>query len=186
MVLYHGTSIIAWNNIKTTKIDALINAETELDFGHGFYASFEADKRYAEAHGLKTVRNNIGKYNARNNTVLIKFEVDESLFSNKKIFPVKNDEFLEFVFNMRYNYLNEQCSYDVIEGPMADGYVDGMMSLHKKYPKIFSKRLVKACYNLPFNMHKQIVIKSQEICDKITVLSVTTLKGDVLYEKKEN
>ncbi len=117
--------------------------------------------------------------------MIIEFEVDENLFQNPYNFEFADDEFIDFVFNTRYNYETENIEYDVISGPMADGFVNIAMSLYKRIKCDSVKKIVKWNYRLPFNKHRQIVIKSQEICDTISIRRVVTLKGDVLYEQEK-
>ena len=186
MILYHGTTLVAWENIRQNGVIADINANTELDFGKGFYASFPKDRKYAVKHALVAAKENFKRAEIKENTVLIKLEIDENLFKNKLVFNKRNKKFIDFVFDTRKNYLNENLPYDVIIGFMADGTVDILMSFYLEHENALTAKFVKWCYKLPFNLHRQIVIKSQELCDKITILEVTNLKGDVIYEQKEN
>lgn len=153
MILYHGTSIRAWENIRSTKVDATINADTELDFGHGFYGSFAEDILYTIKHVRKTTRGALGLFNIRKNSVIIEFEIDESLFVNPRSFDT----------------------------------VDIAMRFYRVFRRKSVEKFVKWNYGLPFNKYRQVVLKTQDLCDKIVIRKVTNLKGDVLYEKqKEN
>ena len=185
MVLYHGTSIVAWNNIHKNGVDAFINTDTELDFGHGFYGSFPEDIDYAVKHARKVTRDSLGIRKIKENAVIIEYEIDENLFKHTYHFSSANDAFIDFVFNTRYNYMDEHIPYDVITGPMADGYVDNAMQLYRLFTFEVIKQLVKWNYKLPFNKHRQVAIKNQQICDKIVIRKVTNLKGDVIYEQKQ-
>ncbi len=184
MILYHGTSIVAWESIHASKVLADINKGTELDFGKGFYASYPKDYDYARKHALKTTKDALGRRNLKRNAVVIAFEIDERLFVNKKEFGEKDKEFKDFVFDTRLNCKTENIPFDVVEGPMADGFVDYIMSLYKLFRFDFIKRFVKAMYGLPFNRHKQIVLKTQELCDQIHILEVRDSEGRLLYVQK--
>ena len=185
MNFYHGTSLNGWNNIRKKGINADINKNTELDFGKGFYASYPEDISYAKKHALKVTREILGKKDITSNAVIIEFEIDESLFENVLTFTKKDHNFLDFVFNTRLNYLNEDIMHDVVSGPMADGTVDSLMSFYICHKSSITAFIVKLCYWLPFNMHKQIVFKTQSLCDNINIISVKNLKGEIIYEQKE-
>ena len=192
MVLYHGTTILAFESIISKGILADINENTELDYGKGFYASFPEDISYAKAHAKNVTRDVLGIQNLKRNAVLIKIEIDEKCFCDEFVFEKKNGKWVDFVFDTRYNYLNENIPYKIIIGPMADGAVDSLMQVYKKNENNRSqimnkllKHIIKFCYRLPFNMHRQIVIKDQAICNKIEIVRATTLKGDVIYEQKK-
>ncbi len=186
MILYHGTSITAWENIRSSGIDSSINVDTELDFGHGFYGSFPEDIDYAVKHARKTTRNALGPFNLTNNSVIIEFEIDECLFDNPHCFDTVDDDFIDFTFDTRFHYWDERIDYDAIIGPMADGLVSIAMKLFRLFPRNVVKRFVKWNYRLPFNKHRQVAIKSQRLCDMIVIRKATNLKGDVLYEKEED
>lgn len=184
MIFYHGTSIIAVDNI-LRGIDSTINAKTELDYGQGFYGSLEKDFQYARKHAVKVTKDSLGRKNVLENAVIVKCEIDDKLFKNPKYITKRDDEFIEFVFQTRKNYLCENIPYDFIEGPMADGNVDSLMTFYKKHQKELAKRWVKFCYKLPFNLHTQIVIKSQELCDKIKIVEIKNLKGGIIYAENQ-
>ncbi len=183
MFFYHGTSITAIDLI-LEKVDASINEKTELDFGKGFYGSKPADINYARRHALKVARDNLGRRNLKRNAVIIKCEIDESLFDNPLIIKDRDDDFIDFVFDTRSHYLNERIPYDYIEGPMADGGVSYLMSFYIKHKTERIKQFVKWCYKLPFNPYRQIVLKTQRLCDNVVIWRIENLKGEVLYEKK--
>lgn len=68
---------------------------------------------------------------------------------------------------------------------MADGNVDSLMTLYRRHKNIIVKWYVRWCYKLPFNMHEQIVFKSQQLCDEIKIIEVVNLKGGILYAKSK-
>ena len=184
MVFYHGTSVVALESI-LKKIDVEINAKTELDYGKGFYGSLEKDVKYAKRHALKVAKDSLGRKNCKENAILIKCELDESLIKHPKYIYDRDDEFIDFVFAVRENYLSENLTYDFIRGPMADGNVDSLMTLYRRHKNIIVKWYVRWCYKLPFNMHEQIVFKSQQLCDEIKIIEVVNLKGGILYAKSK-
>lgn len=185
MILYHGTSIAAWENINKHGILADLNKETELDFGFGFYVSRKEDIGYAKAHAKKVAKDAFGRTNLYRNAVVVKMELDETLIDSKLEFQNKDNDFIDFIFNTRMNYKNENLQFDVIVGPMADGAVDYAMSIYRKFPCRLVKCLVKLNYMLPFNNHRQMVIKNQALCNSIQVKEVKNLRGEVLYEQKK-
>ena len=179
MILYHGS------NVQVPE-PRLLKIQRDLDFGKGFYASFPEDISYAKQHALKNAKDSLGNIDVKKNTVIIKFEIDENKFRNVLEFKERNADFIDFVFHTRLNYLKENLPYDVIIGYMADGTVDNLMMFYLKHKSKLAEKFVKWCYKLPFNLHRQIVIKSQSLCDEIIIKKVENLKGDVIYESKEN
>lgn len=182
MIFFHGTSIVAMNSI-LKKIDPNINANTELDYGKGFYGSLEKDIKYAKRHAIKVTKDSLGRKHCLENAILVKCELDESQAKNPKYILKRDDSFIDFVFETRQNYLVEDLSFDYIKGPMADGNVDSLMSFYKRHTNNFVKKYVKWCYKLPFNKHEQIVVKSQELCDLIRIIEIRNMKGGIIYAK---
>lgn len=191
MILYHGTTLDAWENIQKLGIDVLINAKRELDFGYGFYLG---EKEYAIKVAIDKA--SIGNKEDKSNIpVLIKFNINisdivntlSSIDANKVlVYPKRNLEFAKCVFENRYNKGKDVLSVDFVIAPLADGKVDDVMSYYKEKETLLRKAVCLYNYLKPqYSKMKQYVFKKQGLCSAKDIISVENLQeGGLLYEQK--
>ena len=191
MILYHGTTLEAWNNIQKYDIDVFINIKRELDFGYGFYLG---EEKYAEKVALDKA--SIGNEGEDSSVpVLIKFNVDIDDIKEKiqthnpskvLVFKRKTLAFAKCVFQNRYNKGKDVLSVDLVIAPLADGKVDDVIAYYKDKETPFRK--IVCYYNFlkpQYAKMKQYVLKKSGLCSLKDIISVKELtEGRLLYEQK--
>ncbi|MCQ2081570.1 MAG: DUF3990 domain-containing protein [Lachnospiraceae bacterium] len=187
MVLYHGTTLDAWENIQKYDIDVFINNNRELDFGYGFYLG---EREYAkDVANEKAALGNKDEHSGI--PVLLEFEIDidnivKTIGLDKcLLFKRKSLSFAKCIFNNRYNSGSSVLFADFVIAPLADGNVNNVMRYYKEKQTIFRKWVCYFNYLKPqyFKM-KQYVFKKQGLCTVKNITSVIDLiEGRMLYEQ---
>ena len=157
-------------------IIADINKDVELDFGFGFYLcpNFEWAKKYAK--GIEE--------SGEEEACIIEyhFTPKELLDGDKnyRFFNELNTEFADFVFANRMFFedypTNCTHNYLLVGGVMSDG--EQPVDFEKYRLSLMSKEELYHRICLP-KEDWQIVIHSQELCDKLKPYYVYDLKGGV-------
>ncbi len=118
MKLYHGSNVAVQNPL-------ILESDRKLDFGTGFYltSSLEQAKRWAK---LTQARRENGIA-----TVSV-FEADEKILNRLNVlhFQKADKSWLEFVTQNRKNVAQQNDSYDVVIGPVANDRTMPVISLY--------------------------------------------------------
>lgn len=118
MKLYHGSNIAVQN-------PQILESDRKLDFGTGFYltSNLEQAERWAK---LTQARRENGTA-----TVSV-FEADEKILNTLNVlhFQKADKSWLEFVTQNRKNVAQQNDSYDVVIGPVANDRTMPVISLY--------------------------------------------------------
>lgn len=118
MKLYHGSNIAVQN-------PQILESDRKLDFGTGFYltSNLEQAERWAK---LTQARRGNGTA-----TVSV-FEADEKILNTLNVlhFQKADKSWLEFVTQNRKNVAQQNDSYDVVIGPVANDRTMPVISLY--------------------------------------------------------
>lgn len=118
MKLYHGSNIAVQN-------PQILESDRKLDFGAGFYltSNLEQAERWAK---LTQARRGNGTA-----TVSV-FEADEKILNTLNVlhFQKADKSWLEFVTQNRKNVAQQNDSYDVVIGPVANDRTMPVISLY--------------------------------------------------------
>ena len=172
MILFHGTTMSAYENIIKVGIDVKFNIMNELDFGPGFYMS---DKQYAKNTAKSKAREALASDSEESKVpVVIILAVDEAAIireSNGKalIYSRKSLDFLENVFNSRYHKGEDVLDVPYVSAPMADGFVNRVMKSYKEHETPARKAIAYFRYWLPV-FHRQRVVKDPDLLKYICIV----------------
>jgi len=174
---FHATTLEGFKSILKNGILASFNNDIELDFGYGFYLTPNKEWAYKYAKGLYT----------DSESVVIEFRFKPKDIANgckSKFYGKLDTEFADFVFNNRQYFMNNEThcvhDYDIVGGVMSDGnqwedfelYRNGTIDKNELYKRLCIPK-----------EDWQIVIHSQELCNKIKPFSAKGTKGGV-YDVK--
>lgn len=183
---YHGTTLDGFKKICSMGVRADYNKGNELDFGYGFYLTPVKEQaesfikkllQYDKTEIDKTVTNSFGFPTKENEdkkiAVVIEFEFTplqwfEGDYYKHKILNAYDDEFAEFVFNNRINYMAEcnQHNYDLIFGVMSDSLPIILMQRYKN-GELSKEQVIEGLKKQ--TSAKQLSIHNQKICDIINI-----------------
>lgn len=179
-VWYHGTTLEEWKSICKAKILANYNIGYSLDFGNGFYLSpNEAD---TQKYALDTVKYNGSKLPDDKIPVVLEFIYSPFTDINNgisyKYFSKYDDEFANFVFECRKNYLNSKPhAFAITGGVMTDAIPTALMQ------KYFIGQITKEQVIEEFKKNtskKQLCLHTQELCDKLKLNRAYIINGKEL------
>lgn len=185
---YHGTTSSQWNSICEAGILVKHNIGISLDFGNGFYLS--NNQKDTENYALNIVKYNEDTYNEEQPIVLC-FEFSPlDMINNGRsyhYFGAYDDEFANFVFDCRENYLSEKKhSYDITGGVMTD-YIPAMLMQQYFIGDLTRKQVVEMLKKS--TSKKQICLHNQEDCDTLKLVSAYIINGKELdvndYNKRK-
>ena len=191
---YHATSTDFAFSIISKGVLAEINKTKPLDFGYGFYLT--PNKEWACKYLTEQlhVTENDASVDV-NDGYILEFEFVPKNYEQShktKFFDGLNNQFAKFVFRNRMYYkyhIFSKCvhKYDFVAGPMSDGkQLNDFLEyqLHKISKKQLFERLLKP------NEDWQLLLHSQELCDKLKLVKVYNTKGDEVdvtsIQKKSN
>lgn len=179
-IWYHGTTLAEWKSICKSKILADFNIGYSLDYGNGFYLS--PSEKDTQKYALDTVKYNGSSLPDDNVPVVlaIKYIPLEAILigTPHKYFAKYDDEFAEFVFQCRANYLSKKTHpYDITGGVMTDTVPTAIMQ------KYFAHQLTKEEVLEEFKKNtskKQLCLHTQELCDKLKLVYAYIVEGKEL------
>jgi len=187
-IWHHGTTLAGWKSICQKSILADYNVGISCDFGNGFYIS-------PDQHSTEVFAENYVKYNQsdlpdNNIPVVIVFDFVpiEHIVSEERVkyFAKYDDEFAEFVFTCRENYL-QACTHGfVMTGGVMTDAVPTML-MNKYFTNQISKQEVITEFKKGTSK-KQLCLHEQSICDKLIINKAYIVNGKELdineYRKK--
>ena len=177
---YHGTTLAEWKSICKSKILSDYNIGFSLDYGNGFYLS--PNSIDTQKYALDTVKYNGSTIPDDNIPVVLEFvytPADDILSgSTYKYFAKYDDDFAEFVFECRKNYLKPKIHpYDITGGVMTDTVPTKIMQQY------FANQITKEQAILEFKKNtskKQLCLHVQKLCDKLKLNRVYIVGGKEL------
>ena len=185
---FHGTTLHDWKNMCNTLVNVKYNIGTSLDFGNGFYLS--PNEKNTQLYAINTVKyNNIFEDDYKT-PVVIEFEYvpyqDIMQGANYKYFAKYDNDFANFVFTCRNNYMYEKTHpYDITGGVMTDAIPTKLMQEFAM--GIRSKESVINEF-MKSTSKKQLCLHTQELCDKLLLRRAYIVNGEELdineYKKK--
>jgi hypothetical protein len=182
---YHGTMLTEWKSICETGVSAKYNIGISLDFGNGFYLS--NSQTDAENYALNAVKyGNSSNKNEQPIVLCFEFSPMDMIEngSSYHYFGAYDDEFANFVFDCRENYLEaKRHSYDITGGVMTD-YIPTKLMQQYFLGELSRQDVVELLKKT--TSKKQICLHKQEDCDTIKLISAYIIGGKELDVNEYN
>jgi hypothetical protein len=181
----HGTTLSEWKSICKTGASAKHNIGISLDFGNGFYLS--NNQKDTEKYALNAVEYG-SKLKDDEQAVVLCFEFSPmDMINNGSVyhyFSAYDDEFANFVFDCRENYLTEKKhSYDITGGVMTD-YIPTILMQHYFLGQLTRQDVVELLKKS--TSKKQLCLHKQEDCDTMKLVSAYIVGGKELDVNEYN
>ncbi|RKD84124.1 uncharacterized protein DUF3990 [Sinobaca qinghaiensis] len=171
-VWYHGTNLSSVNKIKEDGIIFNYSSQIFSDFGKGFYLTY--DKKQAEIWANKKAEIDTFNENEEDSiSAVLEVELD---LSEENILIVNDfdEEWARIILKNRSKYYKDfdfevDDNFPLIFGRMADKVVGRAVRTYEKKRDI--EAFLKLSVREEFKTQNQLVVKSQEICDKIKIIT---------------
>lgn len=167
---YHGTNLASANAIKRDGIDVTYNEDSDLDFGPGFYLTYEENQaiKFAKSRSKKA---GFKVPDEAKIPVVMEFEfIIQDFRESIKFLDEFNIEWGKVVLKNRIEEYNPEIDdkWPLIFGRVADGR-NFWSSIMKFEEDGDVESFVQRNTNTDFMKDNQLVIKNQEICDKLVL-----------------
>lgn len=182
---YHGTTSSQWSSICKSGILADYNIGISLDYGSGFYLS--NNQKDTEYYAMNAVKYG-GYIYGQEKPIVLCFEFSPlDMINNGKnyhYFGAYDDEFANFVFDCRENFMNKKKHpYDITGGVVTD-YIPTMLMQQYFIGELTREQVVEKLKKS--TSKKQLCLHNQEDCDAMKLVSAYIIDGKELDVNEYN